>query len=145
MVTKNEEQLYSIGDLCREFNVTPRAVRFYQTKGILHPSRRAGGLTRVFSRRDRVRLKLTLRGKRAGFTLIEIKEILDVYDQEDGPRRQQQMIVEKGREQVKFLREQIAELTAAADELERDCALVEQGGIRLADPPALHNQERRQL
>ncbi|MGI9464196.1 MAG: MerR family transcriptional regulator [Aestuariivirgaceae bacterium] len=130
MTSTDQEQKFSIGDLCREFDVTPRAVRFYQTKGILHPARRAGGLTRVFNRRDRARLKLTLRGKKAGFTLVEIKELLDVYDQEGGILLQQQMLLEKGREQVRFLRRQIAELTEAADELERDCALVAQGCLR---------------
>ena len=116
-----QKQQFSIGDLCREFDVTPRAVRFYQAKGILHPTRRAGGLTRIFSRRDRARLMLTLRGKDAGFTLIEIRELLDIYDSENGPERQKQAALEKGKAQVAYLRKQIAELTAAADALERDC------------------------
>lgn len=121
-----DKQQYSIGDLCREFGVTPRAVRFYQAKGILHPTRRSGGLTRIFNKRDRVRLMLTLRGKQAGFTLVEIKELIDLYDSADGPEKQRKSALEKGRAQVEFLRKQIAELTAAADDLERDCKYLEQ-------------------
>lgn len=120
-----QKQQFSIGDLCREFDVTPRAVRFYQAKGILHPTRRTGGLTRIFNRRDRARLMLTLRGKQAGFTLVEIKELLDIYESEGGPERQRQVALEKCRNQVEFLRGQIAELTKAADELERDCDMLE--------------------
>lgn len=122
----DNKQQFSIGDLCREFNVTPRAVRFYQAKGILHPVRRTGGLTRIFNKRDRARLMLTLRGKQAGFTLIEIKELIDLYDTEGGPEKQRQVALEKGLAQVEFLRKQIAELTEAADSLERDCKFLEQ-------------------
>ena len=121
-----QKKQFSIGDLCREFDVTPRAVRFYQAKGILHPIRRTGGLTRIFNRRDRARLMLTLRGKQAGFTLIEIKDLLDLYDTEDGPERQKRVALEKGKQQLVYLREQIAELTEAADTLERDCNELEQ-------------------
>ena len=123
----NGKQQFMMGDLCREFGVTPRAVRFYQTKGILHPTRRAGGLTRVFSRRDRARLMLTLRGKQAGFTLVEIKEMLDLYDSEDGAEKQREVALRRGREQVAYLRKQIVELTDAADQLERDCNMLEDG------------------
>ena len=123
----DKEQQFSIGDLCREFGVTPRAIRFYQTKGILHPTRRSGGLTRIFSRSDRARLKLTLRGKRAGFTLVEIKEILDLYDPKDGGELQRKVALEKGKEQIEFLRRQIAELTEALAELEKDVQCLEAG------------------
>ena len=127
-----DKQQFSIGDLCREFDVTPRAVRFYQAKGILHPTRRTGGLTRIFDRRDRARLMLTLRGKDAGFTLVEIKEMLDLYETDGGPEKQRLVALEKCRAQVKFLRNQIAELTRAADDLEQDCVRLEK---RSADCP----------
>lgn len=72
---------YTITELAREFDVTPRAIRFYEDQGLLAPSREgAGGLKRVFSGRDRTRLRLTLRGKRLGFTLNEIRALLDLYD-----------------------------------------------------------------
>jgi len=69
---------YSIQELAREFEVTPRALRFYEDKGLLAPMRR--GATRRYSERDRVRLRLTLRGKRLGFSLDECFEIIDLYD-----------------------------------------------------------------
>src|SRR5687768_18222097 len=67
----SRERTYSITELCREFNVTPRTLRFYEQKGLLSPARR--GWTRLFSYRDRARLQLILRGKRVGFSLEEIK------------------------------------------------------------------------
>jgi DNA-binding transcriptional MerR regulator len=69
---------YSISDLAREFDVTTRTIRFYEDQGLLSPSR--AGATRVFSNRDRVRLKLALRGKRLGFSLAEIRELFELYD-----------------------------------------------------------------
>lgn len=72
------EQTYTITALAREFNVTPRAIRFYEDQGLLNPSR--AGRARVYSRADRTRLKLTLRGKRLGLSLAEIGELLDMYD-----------------------------------------------------------------
>ncbi|MGH8704778.1 MAG: MerR family transcriptional regulator [Burkholderiales bacterium] len=73
-----ERSEYSIGDLAREFDVTPRAIRFYEDRGLLAPRR--AGQRRVYSPRDRTRLKLTLRGKRLGLTLSEIRELIDMYE-----------------------------------------------------------------
>ena len=72
---------YTIADLAREFDITARAIRFYEDHGLLAPSREgAGGRSRVYTARDRTRLKLTLRGKRLGLTLSEIKSIVDMYE-----------------------------------------------------------------
>ncbi len=72
---------YTISDLAREFDITPRAIRFYEDQGILAPARAgANGLKRVYSPRDRTRLKLTLRGKRLGLTLTQIRELIDMYE-----------------------------------------------------------------
>ncbi len=72
---------YSITELAREFDVTPRAIRFYEDQGLLAPRRTgAGARQRVYSGRDRTRLLLTLRGKRLGLTLSDIKDLLDMYD-----------------------------------------------------------------
>ncbi|WP_323001451.1 MerR family DNA-binding transcriptional regulator [Denitromonas sp.] len=71
------ERTYTITELAREFGITPRAIRFYEDQGLLTPDR--AGRARVYSRADRTRLKLSLRGKRLGLTLAEIKEILDMY------------------------------------------------------------------
>ncbi|PUA17965.1 MerR family DNA-binding transcriptional regulator [Glaciimonas sp. PCH181] len=72
---------YTITELAREFDITPRAIRFYEDQGLLSPTRDgAGGRNRVYSARERTRLKLTLRGKRLGLTLLEIKSLVDMYD-----------------------------------------------------------------
>jgi len=72
---------YTITELAREFDVTPRAIRFYEDQGLLAPTRAgAGGRQRVYSQRDRTRLKLTLRGKRLGLSLSEVRELVDMYD-----------------------------------------------------------------
>ena len=72
---------YTITELAREFDITPRAIRFYEDQGLLSPSREGtGGRTRVYGARDRTRLKLTLRGKRLGLTLSEIKDLVDMYE-----------------------------------------------------------------
>lgn len=72
---------YTITELSREFDVTARAIRFYEDHGILEPARAgAGGLKRVYSARDRTRLKLTLRGKRLGLTLAQVRELIDMYE-----------------------------------------------------------------
>jgi len=72
---------YTITELAREFDITPRAIRFYEDQGLLSPKREgAGGRTRVYSARERTRLKLTLRGKRLGLSLQEIKALVDMYE-----------------------------------------------------------------
>ena len=72
---------YTITELAREFEITPRAIRFYEDRGLLAPKRAGtGGRQRVYSQRDRTRLKLTLRGKRLGLTLAEIRELVDMYE-----------------------------------------------------------------
>jgi DNA-binding transcriptional MerR regulator len=72
---------FSISELCREFGVTPRAVRFYEDQGLLAPARTGtGGRQRAYSQRDRTRLKLTLRGRRLGLSLAEIGALLDMYE-----------------------------------------------------------------
>jgi DNA-binding transcriptional MerR regulator len=73
-----EREKCSIGDLAREFDVTPRAIRFYEDQGLLAPRR--DGQRRIYTARDRTRLKLTLRGKRLGLTLGEIRELIDMYE-----------------------------------------------------------------
>lgn len=76
--TEKERTEYSIGELASEFDVTPRAIRFYEGHGLLSPRR--AGQRRIYSARDRTRLKLTLRGKRLGLSLTEIREIIDMYE-----------------------------------------------------------------
>ena len=72
------EDTYSISNLAKEFQITTRSIRFYEGEGLIHPTRR--GQTRIYDKRDRVRLMLILRGKRLGFSLAEIRELFDLYD-----------------------------------------------------------------
>ena len=78
MIETTERTEFSISELAREFDVTPRAIRFYETEGLLAPRR--DGQRRIYTPRDRTRLKLTLRGKRLGLTLSEIRELIDMYE-----------------------------------------------------------------
>jgi len=76
--SEKERAEFSIGELAREFDVTPRAIRFYESEGLLAPRR--DGQRRIYTPRDRTRLKLTLRGKRLGLTLSEIRDLIDMYE-----------------------------------------------------------------
>jgi DNA-binding transcriptional MerR regulator len=78
MPVEKERAEFSIGELATEFDVTPRAIRFYEDHGLLAPRR--AGTRRIYSPRDRTRLKLTLRGKRLGLSLSEIRELIDMYE-----------------------------------------------------------------
>src|SRR5829696_5287518 len=77
-IAETERTEFSISELAREFDVTPRAIRFYEDQGLISPRR--DGQRRVYTPRDRTRLKLTLRGKRLGLTLAEIRELIDMYE-----------------------------------------------------------------
>ncbi len=90
---KMSEAAISITDLSREFDVTTRAIRFYEDEGLLHPERR--GRQRIYSNRDRVRLKLILRGKRLGFSLSEIADIISMYHSEPGESAQLDYFIDK--------------------------------------------------
>ena len=83
---QTQTQTYTISELAREFDVTPRAIRFYEDQGLLAPTR--AGQNRVYSKRDYVRLKLTLRGKRLGFSLSEVGEMVDMYDRAKDEKKQ---------------------------------------------------------
>ena len=88
---KNADRLYTIGELAGEFDVTTRTIRFYESKGLISPARR--GVARAYSRRDRARLKLILRGKNLGFSLEEIAEYLKLYDADPAQMAQTQMLL----------------------------------------------------
>jgi DNA-binding transcriptional MerR regulator len=102
---------YSISELAGEFNVTTRTLRFYEDKGILSPARR--GLARVYSERDRVRLRLALRGKRLGFSLDDCREIIEMYDPIQGNKvRQLRRLQDKIAEHRQVLMEKRADIDA---------------------------------
>ncbi|WP_435104482.1 MerR family transcriptional regulator [Arhodomonas sp. AD133] len=107
---------YTISQLAREFGVTTRAIRFYENRGLLAPRRE--GQKRIYSRRDRTRLKLTLRGKRLGMTLAEIKEVFDLYDMAHGEERQLERYLEILQAKRAMLLQQRQDLEDALAELE---------------------------
>lgn len=110
--------IYSISDLAREFDLTTRAMRFYEDMGLLQPSRSGpGGRNRVYSGRDRTRLKLTLRAKRLGLSLTEAKEIIDLYDSPRDTGVQLQKFLEVLVKHQQQLEAQMTDLQANLDEL----------------------------
>ena len=116
----------SIGDLAREFDVTLRTIRFYEDEGLLSPRRE--GSRRIYSKRDQVRLKLILRGKRLGFSLADVREMLELYD--SAPDERQQL--------EKF----VASLSARRAQLERQRAEIDEA---LGEIRAFERQSRKLL
>ncbi|MBP0598247.1 MerR family DNA-binding transcriptional regulator [Herbaspirillum sp. LeCh32-8] len=118
---------YTITELAEEFEITPRAIRFYEDHGILNPKREgAGGRNRVYPARERTRLKLTLRGKRLGFTLAEIKDLIDMYESPKDTEPQLQRflgMLQQHREKLERQREDLeltlAEIAGHEDECRR--------------------------
>ena len=106
---------HTITDLAKEFGITTRTIRHYEDEGLLSPRRE--GLNRLFSHRDRVRLKLTLRGKRLGFTLAEIRELFDLYDLAHDEKRQLQEFLTKLEKRRALLKQQREDIEVMLDEI----------------------------
>jgi len=126
---------YSISELAREFQITPRAIRFYENRGLLAPQR--DGQRRIYSRRDRTRLKLTLRGKRLGMTLAEIGELFSLYDLAHGEERQLErylrMLADKREMLLRQRRDLEDALAELQDSMERCQSILEEKRIRERD------------
>ena len=110
-----QKPIYSIGDLAGELGISTRAIRFYEDQGMLAPQR-AGG-NRVYSPRAMARLKLILRGKRLGFSLSDIRELLDLYDADRNHLEQLHQTLRKGRVRIAELEQQMIELKQTLQEL----------------------------
>ncbi len=124
------QESFSIGELAREFAVTTRTIRFYEGEGLLAPRRR--GRTRLFSGRDRVRLRLILRGRRLGFSLAEIDEILDMYESDPGEAGQLRHLIGKIAERREALISQRADIDQTLADLAEIEARCEQALAALA-------------
>ena len=112
---ESERAEFSIGELAREFDVTPRAIRFYEDQGLLSPRRE--GQRRIYTPRDRTRLKLTLRGKRLGLSLSEIRELIDMYEPGRDARPQLERFLAVLESHKSALLRQRADLEAQLSEL----------------------------
>ena len=119
------EQTFTITEMAREFDITPRAIRYYEDQGLISPER--AGQSRVYTKRDRTRLKLTLRGRRLGLSLAEIRELIDLYDVGRDQRTQlskflavlasRRAALEQQREDIEAVLAEIASLENRAHEL----------------------------
>jgi len=116
------KSVFSIGEMCDMFAVTARALRFYEDEGLIAPERR--GTQRVYSERDRARVAWVLRGKRTGFSLAEIRELLDLYDLGDQRQTQRLVTLERCREKIATLERQRGDIDATIAELQQFIALL---------------------
>ena len=126
------ERGFSISELARAFGITPRALRFYEDKDMLHPARE--GMTRVYSHRDWVRVSIIVRLKRLGLKLADIRDILDLYGVDEGNRAQARMLLVKFRSQVKELESQREDIEVALQQLRSGIEHLEETLERVGPP-----------
>lgn len=135
---RDSGELTSIGQMCADFGVTARALRFYEDEALLAPERR--GTQRLYSARDRARLAWILRGRRVGMSLADIKELLDLYDLGDNRRTQRLKTIERCSEQLGKLKRQRVDIDATIAELESFISMV----TRLIDADDSQPRKRAQ-
>ena len=113
---------YAIGDLSKEFDITTRSIRFYEDQGLLAPTRK--GQTRIYNQRDKVRLKLILRGKRLGFSLAETGRLFELYDADKSSAKQLSSMIELISQKKNDLKQQLDDINAVLielNDLENNC------------------------
>lgn len=130
-------QHFSISDLAKEFDISTRTIRYYEELGMIQPDRTQGG-TRIYTRKDRTRLRLILRGKRFGFSLEEIKEMIELFDQDRTGRKQLEKSIAYGARRIREVNLLIDELTEIRNEMEGLMADFER---RLSQLPPSDEQE----
>ena len=123
MSSTADARCYTIRQLCVEFGVTARALRFYEDRGLLDPARR--GQQRIYNTRDRARLQLILRGKRVGFSLAEIGDLLDLYDKDDQHAQQMAASVAQFKRRIVALEAQRVDIELSIEDLRTACAAIE--------------------
>jgi len=116
------KETYSIAQLAQEFDITSRAIRFYEDQGLIHPKRE--GQTRIYNKSDRARLAWILKGKCVGFSLKEIGELLDLYSLEDGRKTQRLVTLDRCNERIDDLKKQQEDIGFIIKELEEFCELL---------------------
>lgn len=122
MIEENNEETFSISQLAKEFDITTRSIRFYEDQGLVLPKRK--GQTRIYSKRDKVRLKLILRGKRLGFTLAETGRLFELYDADKSSATQLKIMLELIEDKKAHLEQQMDDIKVVLMELvtaERRC------------------------
>ncbi|MCI2285582.1 MerR family DNA-binding transcriptional regulator [Colwellia sp. MSW7] len=112
---KTNQAKFSIGELSKEFDITTRSIRFYEDQGLLTPTRK--GQTRIYNQRDRVRLKLILRGKRLGFSLAETGRLFELYDADKSSAKQLSIMMELIAQKKFDLKQQLEDINAVLIEL----------------------------
>ena len=110
------DKTFSISEMAKHFDVTPRTIRFYEDQGLLNPTRLEN--QRIYSERDFVRLKLILRGKRIGFSLAELKKTLDLYDTQTGEDAQAEFVLETIKNHRKSLQQKLSDIEATLQEMD---------------------------
>jgi len=128
-VLNKSDHTYSINELACDFGVTPRTLRHYEDQGLITPERQ--GQTRIYHSEDRARLAWILRGKRVGFSLLEIGEMLDLYDIGDQRKTQQSVTVDRCRKRIDALEAQRDDINATIDELTEFCDML--SNVKLSD------------
>lgn len=112
----DRQRCFSLAELCRELGITPRSLRFYEDKGLIAPAR--AGTRRIYSMRDRARAKLVVRGKQLGFTLKQIKDLLDLYDADPQHRVQKVALLKEIQKRIRTLHEMNAAIATTLADLE---------------------------